>query len=289
MFSGTGGRIAEITRGEILHYEHCIAKVMCNPPEQSCFMRTCKNCPGMEALVQYMTAAFEKYGNVEDECINFKQWLSVDRCSLESLTQTIPEFIDYFASKIEKLVTHSFVSRQQSQFIKDCKDKLKKGEFLISLDFSENFKFVIQNEAQGYHWNNESATIHPFVVYYKDANNDLQHLSYVVISDCLTHDSVAVHLFISKLIKFLKAKFPVINKLIYLTDGAASQYKCFKNFINLIHHKSDFGLDWEWHYHATSHGKGPCDGIGGTLKRKATKASLARPFQGQIQSAAMLF
>ena len=33
---------------------------------------------------------------------------------------------------------------------------------------------------------------------------------------------------------------------------------------------------------ATSHGKGPCDGIGGTVKRLATKASLQRTLDCQI-------
>lgn len=36
----------------------------------------------------------------------------------------------------------------------------------------------------------------------------------------------------------------------------------------------DFKVAGEWHFFATSHGKGPCDGIGGTLKRLARRASL---------------
>ena len=38
----------------------------------------------------------------------------------------------------------------------------------------------------------------------------------------------------------------------------------------------------EWHFFATSHGKGPCDGLGGTLKRLAARASLQRPYENQI-------
>ncbi len=41
-------------------------------------------------------------------------------------------------------------------------------------------------------------------------------------------------------------------------------------------HKIDFGIDAEWHFFATSHGKSTCDGLGGTVKRFATKASLQR-------------
>ena len=35
----------------------------------------------------------------------------------------------------------------------------------------------------------------------------------------------------------------------------------------------------------TSHGKGPCDGMGGTAKRLAAKASLQWPYSEQIMTA----
>ncbi len=41
-------------------------------------------------------------------------------------------------------------------------------------------------------------------------------------------------------------------------------------------HKQDFCPDAEWHFFATSHSKGPCDGIGSTVKRLVAKASLQR-------------
>ena len=79
------------------------------------------------------------------------------------------------------------------------------------------------------------------------------------------------------------------QKIIYFSDGAASQYKNFKNFINLCHHEKDFGCRAEWHFFATSHGKGPCDGIRGTVKRMATKASLQRLYQDQIMTPWQLY
>ena len=39
----------------------------------------------------------------------------------------------------------------------------------------------------------------------------------------------------------------------------------------------------------SAHGKGPCDGVGGTVKRLATKASLQRPYDNQILTAQQLF
>ena len=46
--------------------------------------------------------------------------------------------------------------------------------------------------------------------------------------------------------------------------------------MNLCRHEEEFGFPAVWNYFATSHGKGPCDGIGGTVKRLARDESLRR-------------
>ena len=55
--------------------------------------------------------------------------------------------------------------------------------------------------------------------------------------------------------------------------------------------KMDFdGIDAEWHFFfATLHGKWPCDGIGGIVKRLAAKASLQQPYSEQIMTPRQLF
>jgi len=37
------------------------------------------------------------------------------------------------------------------------------------MDFAENFTFIAQECPQGVHWNNRMATIHPIVIYYREA------------------------------------------------------------------------------------------------------------------------
>ena len=86
----------------------------------------------------------------------------------------------------------------------------------------------------------------------------------------------------------LKEYLP-FEKLIYFSDGAASQCKNKKNFINLAYHEEDFGMPAEWHCFATSHGKGPCDRVGGKVKRLAARASLQRPYDDQLQTPFQLF
>jgi len=102
------------------------------------------------------------------------------------------EFVELFSEKLEALCPHSFIATQQSRLFSECKSTLKPGETVVSADFSENYTFVLQDAAQGFHWNNARATIHPFVVYYKESGEE-HHLSFVVNSDCLHHDTVAVY------------------------------------------------------------------------------------------------
>lgn len=107
------------------------------------------------------------------------------------------------------------------------------GEIIVISDFSENHTFVIQEAVQAYHWTNDQCTIHPFSIYYKkEGQNDLQFQSFVIISENLSHNYVAVHLFQTKLVAYLKQKFysDEVKKIFFFSDGAAGQYKNKKNF-----------------------------------------------------------
>ena len=64
--------------------------------------------------------------------------------------------------------------------------------------------------------------------------------------------------------------------------AAAGQYKNCKSFINLCYHLEDFGVPAAWHFFATSHGMGPCDGVGGAVKKHAAKASSEHAYSDQI-------
>lgn len=170
---------------------------------------------------------------------------------------------------------HDFLAKTQAAYIEELKQGLEEGHFLVTEDFSENYTFHVQDAIQAQHWSKDQATLHVYVIY-KRSNNVIQNINFVVLSEYENHDATGVHLYNSKMIKFLKNKFGArnIKKISYVSDGAASQYKNKFNFVNLCHHKKDYGIDAEWHFYATSHGKGACDGIGGCVKRSAYRASL---------------
>ena len=74
----------------------------------------------------------------------------------------------------------------------------------------------------------------------------------------------------------IKTNLPQIKNIEYFLYWCAGQYKNCKNILNLCFHHEDFDLSAKWNFFATSHGKQPCDGVGGTVKRLATQASLQK-------------
>ena len=79
----------------------------------------------------------------------------------------------------------------------------------------------------------------------------------------------------------IKLKNPSVSKIHYFGDGYLEQYKSKFYFVNMHHHKEDFGMECEWHFFATAHGKSSCDGVYGMVKRATARASPKRPFSNQ--------
>jgi hypothetical protein len=134
--------------------------------------------------------------------------------------------------------------------------------------------------------NNQQATIHAFVSYFKSSKDELGNICFVIISECLYHDAVTIYIFQKHLITFFKENVLNISNMYYFCYGVSAKYKSKNNFINLCHHNTDFGINAEWHFFVTSHGKGPCGGVGGTIKHLAACSSLQ---QHQILTAAQLY
>ena len=136
--------------------------------------------------------------------------------------------------------------------------------------------FINQDAVQGFHWENSQATLHPFVVYYRNTNQSRESQSLCVVWDHQKHNQSAVHSFLVVALSFVKSQLPL--KVIYFSDGAASQYKNYKTFFKLFH-EQDHTLKTEWHFFATRNGKSPCDGVRGTVKHLVANASLKAQYE----------
>ena len=75
--------------------------------------------------------------------------------------------------------------------------------------------------------------------------------------------------------EFISDNFPNVQQVHIFSDGPSSQFKnkYMASFYSILQRK---GLSIQWHFFATSHGKGVVDGLGGTVKRVVWDAVLTR-------------
>ena len=102
------------------------------------------------------------------------------------------------------------MTKAQSRYLKKRKEELEDSVLFLG-DFAENFKFVVQDEVQSFHWNNHQASLHPVVIYYK-GNDSVQHTSYCIISDDTAHDVAFVYEVQKHVIQYMKMKLKNIKK-----------------------------------------------------------------------------
>ena len=267
-----------------LTYQHLLSLMMCNPPRQECWLNNCLECQDVSSLFENISGIFS---DLDIDEVTYKQWQSTDRTELATINESRTDFVQSLCSKLTILKTHQFIHSMQSTFYHNLKAELPEGQVLVVGDFSENYSFIIQDAAQGVHWSNSSCTLHPWMCYFVD-NGELKTFSVLFISDCLVHDTIAVYAFQTILVPLLKSKTNV-SSIQYFSDGCAKQYKNKKNFLNLTFHEEDFGIPAKWSFSATSHGKGPWDGLAGCVKREAALESLRRPSENQILTAHDLY
>jgi hypothetical protein len=137
------------------------------------------------------------------------------------------------------------------------------------MDFSENLILKEQDAVQSAHWTNNMLTIYTAVVWCKTCTS-----SFVIVSDNLNHDKVAVLSFTNTILDHFDLEG---KRVIIFTDGPSSQYKNKFIISALPKIKEERRLaSLSWEYFATSHGKGAVDGIGGEIKRLARMLVMSR-------------
>lgn len=247
--------------------------MVCDECTPNCFLLKCNNCPELNDFSNKLLSEVLSYPM---ESVKFKNWIRVDSFfKLVDCVKVPDEFVDDFSALFNDFLPHYFFNKSQKDFLHTLKNELGPSEAIVQADFAENYKTHLQNEIQSHHFYRTMVTINPFEIYFR-VDGELLHKTLVVISPVMEHNYILVYCCQIELYKFLAKFLPNIKKTYMITDGAGSQYKNKYNFANITFNKIDFGYDTEWHFHASSHGKSSCDGVGGTSKQAAVKYSLAQ-------------
>ena len=87
-----GVKLSDLSASTLTSYHHCLVQIMCNPPSPSCYLGSYEACPGIDKLRGDLVTL------LDDKMIDnvmFKQWVSVDRCSLETYSTSADEIVEY--------------------------------------------------------------------------------------------------------------------------------------------------------------------------------------------------
>ena len=115
----------------VTSYQHCIAQTICNPPRPICYLGECDECPGHASVEALLHKIFD---DNMIELITFKQWVSVDQSTLDSVAKSADDFTAYFIERLLALIPHTFIASQQASYYKQRKMSLACGEIVIQAD-----------------------------------------------------------------------------------------------------------------------------------------------------------
>ncbi|KAK7109352.1 uncharacterized protein [Littorina saxatilis] len=189
---------------------------------------------------------------------------------------TVEDLLAELEEELQPLAEHLAIARWQYSQFRQQRDSLGPAEVLTLMDFAENYRCEYQNEVQAAHWSYQQATVFPTVTYFRCDCGQLVTDSVVVISSDTTHDASAVQAYSSIVIKHLKERRGLsIQKQYQFTDGCACQFKSREPFMDVSLSHVDHGIEIQRSFFGSSHGKGPCDGVGGVVKSAARRAVLA--------------
>ena len=173
------------------------------------------------------------------------------------------EFYRQWQQTVIDLKAHIHRKRVQVESYNKQKPKLEHGEALLQVDYSESYKNKQQNEIQSAYFGQTSFSLFTACVYYVDEKKSLGKRPVCVVSESNDRSRAAALTCIDLVIKEIEKRIPLM-KVILWSDGCAAKLRSLFVFKLLADYRPDIQV--EWNYNEAHHGKGPMDGIGGTVK-----------------------
>ena len=110
----------------------------------------------------------------------------------------------------------------------------------------------------------------------QDTDNNI-YLCYmaqkVIVSDDRSHNKDSIVIFLRTLLTFIPSE---VKELDFWSDGPSNQFKNRYAAVMLKYFEEQMKISIKWNYFATSHGKGPVDGVGAIIKRFVLQKILTR-------------
>ncbi|ESO91762.1 hypothetical protein LOTGIDRAFT_163120 [Lottia gigantea] len=224
--------------------------------EKDCYFGDCTSCCNMDDVVEDLLENCIIPEEISDECWVDDKKIQISKSKENAKVELV--------NQIVIMKKHVYIAKIQLRAIKELKTKLDVTEGILQEDFAENFNIKYQNEIMTAHWSSNGVTLFTAVFNSKDG-----YSSHVMVSNDLHHDKYSVATFNRIIANEMLEKHPEIEKIHIFSDGAGSQFKNKYTLVNMLRadaiHENIKSIDWS--FFGTAHGKGPVDGVGGTVKR----------------------
>lgn len=233
---------------------------------------------------------------IQEEHVKFQEWRKVkqpykdgviSKTTLVEDRMVTDKFVEGFVKEFLEFSRHAYRVIEQYEQVRLLKQTMPKSHVTVQIDFAENYVCHFGEEVQSAYYSKEQVTVHPAVVHFKKTveqsddqpgsvspkvTEEIQHKSFVIISDETSHTSGTVYAFMRSLVPKIKEIVPNVDTIHYISDSPTSQYRNLNMFNITTHHQELFNVNATWQYFESGHGKGPCDGVGGSVKRSADLA-----------------
>lgn len=254
----------------------------CSTKNKSCMYRQCSKCSTKLTMNVsdeniYQPVLYRQWAKKREDRLIKNTMKSVSLTIKVSITCTLNELIDAFWQKFNNITRHMFDINHQFLQMKYLRKTMTDKETIIHMDFSENYCTKYFSEPQALHFgaSKKQLSLHTIVCYGNMFPSKVQ--SYCTVSSNLDHASFGVWAHLTPVLKEIANDYPEIDTIHFQSDGPSSQYKNKSNVYLLINKLPEiFPIikQWTWNFSISGHGKGPMDGIGGTVKRTADQVVL---------------
>ena len=188
---------------------------------------------------------------------------------------TTDDLFDHICLTLPAFLQHCYVKRNQANSYNKEREGVGRENFdnslaLLQVDFSENYTCMFQDEIQSAHWKQDQVSLFTAALWF-----DGKLHPKVIASDDLNHgkETVVAYMYIDHLLDTLPGTVETIS---IWSDGPSSQFKNWFVAAAISSLQEKHNINIRWNYFATSHGKGPVDGIGGSVKKQVWTAVSTR-------------
>lgn len=236
---------------------------------------TCKN-PKLESANNADSVTYFQWKSVIEEKIVKGENKKFKITKKAAISSTVNELKTAFIEDIPVMKKHLYGIYIYNKLKKEMKENLTEEEVMIQIDFSENYTTKYASEIQSTHFAKNQLSIHTGVYYTRNVDNGLKSTSFATVSENLDHQAHAVWAHMIPILQII-LKNKHINTIHIYSDGPTSQYRNRTNihlWLQTLIKEFQQITKATWTYSEPGHGKGPMDGVGGTLKRTADRRVL---------------